>query len=59
MIPKQKVNLEVERTEQLPAQEKVAISVDAGPPLSADQVYIQRLAEDRIAENGSNAGFIP
>jgi hypothetical protein len=59
MIPKKKVNLKIERTEQLPAQEKVASSVDAGPPLSADQVYIQRLSEDRTAENGSNAGFIP
>ena len=59
MNPQYKTILDDERTEELPAQERVATGGEAGLILSADQVYAQRLAE--IALNGDIATptFIP
>ena len=59
MNPQSKAILEDERTEELPAQERVAAGGESGLALSADQVYAQRLAE--IALNGDIAipTFIP
>ncbi len=58
MVPKKKV-FDTERTEQLPAQEKVAIGVETDQALSAEQVYKQRAAERPMNEKISSPGFIP
>ncbi len=58
MNPQQKTNLD-ERTENLPAQERVAAGEELGLALSADQVYAQRLAETPLNGDISNPTFIP
>jgi hypothetical protein len=47
------------RTEELPAQERVAAGGESGPALSADQVYAQRLVETPSNGDISNPTFIP
>ena len=59
MNPQSKVISNVERTEELPAQERVAAGGEAGIALSADQVYAQRLAETPSNGDISNPTFIP
>ena len=59
MNPQSKAILDVERTEELPAQERVAAGGESGLSLSADQVYAQRLAETPSNGDISNPTFIP
>ncbi len=59
MIPQTKVILDVERTEELPAQERVAAGGESGLALSAEQVYAQRLAETPLDGEISAPTFIP
>jgi hypothetical protein len=59
MVPEHKTILDAERTEQIPAQEKVASGAQAGPTLTAEQVYTQRMTERPLVENGSSPDFIP
>ena len=59
MNPKPKVILDDERTEELPAQERVAAGGESGLALSADQVYAQRLAETPLNGAISAPAFIP
>jgi len=59
MNPQTKAILDAERTEELPAQERVAAGGESGLMLSADQIYAQRLAE--TPSNGAipTLTFIP
>jgi hypothetical protein len=57
--PQVKVTLDSERTEELPAQERVAAGGESGLALSADQVYAQRLAETSSNGDFSSPTFIP
>jgi hypothetical protein len=59
MNPQTKAILEAERTEELPAQERVAAGGESGLVLSADQVYAQRLAETPLNGDISSPTFIP
>ena len=59
MNPKSKAILDEERTEELPAQERVAAGGESGLVLSADQVYAQRLAETPLNGSVSAHTFIP
>jgi hypothetical protein len=59
MNPQSKAVLDAERTEDLPAQERVATGGETGLELSADQVYAQRLAENLPNDNISASIFIP
>jgi hypothetical protein len=59
MNPQSKAILEDERTEELPAQERVAAGGESGLALSADQVYAQRLAETPLNGDISAPAFIP
>ena len=59
MDPQNKAILEGERTEELPAQERVAAGGESGLALSADQVYAQRLAETPLNGNVAAPAFIP
>ena len=59
MNPQSKAVLDVERTEELPAQERVAAGGESGLALSADQVYAQRLAETPLNGDISAPTFIP
>jgi hypothetical protein len=59
MVPKKQPILNNERTEELPAQEKIASGAESVPALSADQAYAQRFLD--APGNGSvfAQGFIP
>jgi len=60
MTPQNKSISNGERTEELPAQEKVASAVETPPALSAEQAYAQRLTD--APQNGADIftqGFIP
>jgi hypothetical protein len=59
MVPKKKSILDVERTEQQPAQEKVAFEVEPNLALTAEQVYRQRIAEENPEEQITSPGFVP
>ena len=59
MVVQNKLNPEHERTESVPAQEKVAQGQDDSVQLSAEQVYAQRLAEMQKHGNGQTQGFVP
>ena len=59
MVPQNKVVFENERTEELPAQERVATSGEVGSALSAEQVYAQRLAENPLNGEVAAPTFIP
>ena len=59
MVPQNKSNPDIERTETVPAQEKVALSSDDSVQLSAEQVYAQRLAQIPQRENDHTQGFVP
>jgi hypothetical protein len=59
MVPENKASLEKERTEALPAQERVATGGEAGSALSAEQVYAQRLAENLTSGDCASPSFIP
>jgi len=59
MIPQNKSILDGERTEELPAQEKVASAVETPPALSAEQAYAQRFAESSLNGDVYTQGFIP
>ncbi len=59
MNPQAKINLNAERTEELPAQERVAAGGESGLALSADQIYAQRLAETPLNGDISAPAFIP
>jgi len=48
-----------ERTEFLPAQEKVAFGDKISPALLAEQVFAQRFAEAKTNDNSYPQGFIP
>jgi len=49
----------IQRTEDLPAQEKITLGVVNAPALTAEQAYAQRNAETKKSENGQNQGYIP
>jgi hypothetical protein len=59
MDPKSKAILNDERTEELPAQERVAASGESDLALSAEQVYAQRLAETMLNGEVAAPAFIP
>jgi hypothetical protein len=59
MIPQSKSNSDDERTEELPAQEKVASGVETSPALSAEQAYAQRFAEAPLNGDVYTQGFVP
>ena len=59
MNPQCKAVLDDERTEELPAQERVAAGGESGLALSADQVYAQRLAETALNSVISAPTLIP
>jgi len=59
MVSKKKIILDGERTEQQPAQEKVASAAEAGSGLTAEQVYTQRITDNRLEGQISNPGFVP
>jgi hypothetical protein len=59
MNPQSKTILDVERTEELPAQERVAAGGELGLALSADQVYAQRLAETPLNGEVAAPAFVP
>jgi hypothetical protein len=59
MNPQSKAILDAERTEELPAQERVAAGGESGLALSADQVYAQRLAETPLNGEIAAPTFIP
>jgi hypothetical protein len=59
MNPQPKTILNDERTEELPAQERVAAGGESGLALSADQVYAQLLAETPLNGDISTPTFIP
>ena len=59
MHPQLKAILNDVRTEDLPAQERVAAGGEAGLELSADQVYAQRLAENPLNGNSPCPTLIP
>jgi hypothetical protein len=59
MDPQNKTILDEERTEELPAQERVAAGGESDLALSADKVYAQRLAEIPLNGNVSAPTFIP
>ena len=59
MIPQNKSILDGERTEELPAQEKVASAAETPPALSAEQAYAQRFAEAPLNGDVYTQGFIP
>ena len=54
-----KAILDDERTEELPAQERVAACGESDLALSADQVYAQRLAENLLNGAISAPTLIP
>ena len=59
MVPQSKSTPDTERTEVIPAQERVALSGDASILLSAEQVYAQRMAETPLRESDQTQGFVP
>ena len=59
MVPQNKSISDTERTEAMPAQEKVASSGELSIPLSAEQVYAQRQAETPLRESDQTQGFVP
>ena len=59
MVPQSKSTPDTERTEVIPAQERVALSSDASVLLSAEQVYAQRMAETPLRESDQTQGFVP
>jgi hypothetical protein len=59
MNPQSKAVLDDVRTQELPAQERVAAGGEVGLALSADQVYAQRLAEIPLNGAISAPTFIP
>ena len=59
MVPQNKSISDIERTEAVPAQEKVASSGELAIPLSAEQVYAQRQAEIPLRESDQTQGFVP
>ena len=59
MNPQCKTILDDERTEELPAQERVATFGETDLVLSADQVYAQRLAENALNGDIATPTFIP
>jgi hypothetical protein len=59
MDPKNKAILDEERTEELPAQERVAAGGESDLVLSAETVYAQRLAEIPLNGEVAAPAFIP
>jgi hypothetical protein len=59
MNPQYKAIFDDERTEELPAQERVAAGGESDLALSAEQVYAQRLAETPLNGVISAPTFIP
>ena len=59
MNPQTKYDLDGERTEEQPAQERLAVSGESGLQLSAEQIYAQRLAESSLNGDVPGAVFIP
>jgi len=60
MNPQNKSISDGERTEQLPAQEKVASGLETPPTLSAEQAYAQHLADPSLNRaDAYTQGFIP
>jgi hypothetical protein len=59
MNPQSIAVLDDVRTEELPAQERVAAGGESGLALSADQVYAQRLAEISLNGDAASPIFIP
>ena len=59
MVPENKSVSDAERTQELPAQEKVASGDQAAVTLSAEQVYAQRFSETPLDESVQIQGFIP
>jgi hypothetical protein len=59
MKPQYEAILDDERTEELPAQERVAAGGESGLALSADQVYAQRLAGTPLNGVICTPTFIP
>ena len=59
MDPQNKSVSDTERTEAVPAQERVASGDGKDLPLSAEQVYAQRFAESFLQANNHAQGFIP
>ena len=59
MNPQTKAILDDVRTEELPAQERVAAGGESGLALSADQIYAQRLAETPLSGEVAAPAFIP
>jgi hypothetical protein len=57
MDPQNKNDMADERTEEYPAQEKVASSEEAATMLPAEQVYAERLGETDKEDQAQ--GFIP
>ena len=59
MVPQKESNPDIERTEAVPAQERVALSGDVPLQLSAEEVYAQRLTEIQQRGSEHTQGFIP
>lgn len=59
MVPQNKSTMDDERTEELPAQEKVASGFEPAPALSAEQAYAQRFAETSPNGHIPDQGYIP
>ena len=59
MDPQNKADPAEVRTAQLPAQEKLSFGTQQPPPLSAEQVYAQRLSERLPDGSLSSPTFIP
>jgi hypothetical protein len=59
MVPQNKSNLESDRTESTPAQEKNSFADETTQQLSAEQVYAERFAETTLAGSDQLQGFIP
>jgi hypothetical protein len=59
MAPENKSISDTERTQELPAQEKVASGDQVTITLSAEQVYAQRFSEVPLDESVQIQGFIP
>jgi len=59
MVPQKKSILDGERTENLPAQEKVTAGYNPAPVLSAEQAYAQQFAESPQNGDVNTLGYIP
>jgi hypothetical protein len=59
MVPQPKYALAVERTEDIPAQERDVAAGELNPALPAELVYAQRLAEIPFNEDIPGPIFVP